>query len=205
MSGSGRKDPAAAGDDAPFVHSKALVETELDRIGAGTRIWAFAHVMKDVTIGSNCNIAGHVFVESGVTLGDEVTVKNMVMVCAHVHLGDRVFVGPGAAFTNDRFPRSREKDWKAEATSVEEGATIGSNATIRCGIRIGRFAFVGAGAVVTRDVAPHEIVTGNPAVRAGWACACARPLRPGSEGRARCAHCGRAWRVQTSGVREEVE
>lgn len=187
---------------APFLHPRALVET--DRIGPGTRIWAFAHVMPGAVIGAGCNIGDHAFVETGVRLGDNVTVKNGVSIWQHVEIADNVFIGPNAVFTNDRYPRSRQADWKPEATRVEEGVTIGANATILCGLTLGRFAFVGAGSVLTRDVAPHALVAGNPARRRGWVCACARPLKPDSQGLAACVHCARRYHVSADGVRESA-
>lgn len=184
-----------------FVHPRALVES--DRIGEGTRVWAFAHVMEGAVIGRDCNVGDHAFVEDGAVLGDRVTVKNGVSVWQHVRLEDDVFVGPNVAFTNDRYPRSR-RPWTPEATVVERGATLGANATLLCGLRIGRCALVGAGAVVTRDVEPHALVVGSPARRTGWVCACARPLGFGAVGRARCA-CGHAYRLDASGVHEDSE
>jgi acetyltransferase-like isoleucine patch superfamily enzyme len=176
-----------------------LVET--DRIGAGTRIWAFAHVMPDVTIGRDCNIGDHAFIESHVTLADNVTVKNGVSIWSHVHIADNVFLGPNVVLTNDRFPRSRDPDWRPEITRLEEGATVGANATILCGIRLGRRCLVGAGSVVTRDVAPHALVVGNPARRRGWVCYCAQPLKP-LAGVATCARCSRVYAVAGTGVTE---
>jgi UDP-2-acetamido-3-amino-2,3-dideoxy-glucuronate N-acetyltransferase len=173
------------------VHSHALVET--DRIGAGTRVWAFAHVMEGATVGADCNLGDHVFVESGVAIGNGVTLKNGVAVYRGVHLADGVFVGPNAVFTNDRRPRSRGA-WTLEATRIEEGATIGANATIRCGITIGRYAFVAAGAVVTADVAAHALVAGNPARRRGWVCRCGRDLRAEAAGAFACEACERGYR-----------
>lgn len=187
-------------DKPYFVHPAALVET--DRIGEGTRIWAFAHVMKDVTIGRRCNVGDHAFVESHVTLGDDVTVKNGVSIWQHVHIGSRVFVGPNAVFTNDRFPRNPHPVFDAEETFVEDGVSIGANATIVCGVRLGRFALVGAGSVVTRDVPQHALVLGNPARRRGWVCECARPLPAANGGQAACGHCGRRYAVTADGVRE---
>lgn len=188
-------------DAAPFVHPSALVET--DRIGAGTRIWAFAHVMAGATIGANVNIGDHAFIEDGVRIGDNVTVKNGVSIWRHVEIADNVFVGPNAVFTNDLFPRSGRADWEARPTWVEEGATIGANATVLCGLRIGRLAFVAAGAVVTRDVPPHALVAGSPARRRGWVCACARPLAAGEGGRVRCTHCAREYLVGRDGVQSD--
>ena len=185
----------------PLIHPSALVET--DRIGAGTRIWAFAHVMPGVTIGADCNIGDHAYIESGATLGNNVTVKTGVSIWQHVEIADNVFVGPNAVFTNDRFPRNPHPTWEAEATRIEEGVTIGANATLLCGLRVGRLAFIGAGAVVTRDVPPHALMVGNPARRRGWVCACARRLQPEADGRARCTHCQRRYTVGPDGVQGE--
>ncbi len=154
-----------------YRHPTALVET--DQVGEGTRIWAFAHVMAGAVVGAECNIGDHAFIETGAVLGRGVTVKNGAQVWKGVHLGDHVFVGPGVVFTNDVRPRSArlpllaerarpEAEWLVE-TWVEEGASIGANATIVAGVRIGAFAMVGAGSVVTRDVPPHTLVVGNPA------------------------------------------
>jgi UDP-2-acetamido-3-amino-2,3-dideoxy-glucuronate N-acetyltransferase len=182
-----------------FIHEQALVET--DCIGEGTRIWAFAHVMANVTLGRNCNIGDHAFIESQVRLADNVTVKNGVSVWRHVNIADNVFLGPNVVLTNDRFPRSRDPDWQPEETWLEEGVTVGANATILCGIRLGRRCLVGAGSVVTRDVLPHALVAGNPARRHGWVCYCAQPLKPVG-GVAACARCGRVYAVADTGVTE---
>ena len=187
-------------ENPPFFHEKALVETT--EVGSGTRVWAFAHVLEGAVIGRNCNVGDHAFIESHVTIGDNVTIKNGVSVWQHVHVGDNVFLGPNVALTNDRFPRSRDPEWRPEETWIEEGVTIGANATIVCGIRLGRRSFVGAGSVVTRDVPPHAIVFGNPARRHGWACYCGQPLEPNSEGRAACAKCERRYAVAGTGVTE---
>lgn len=149
-----------------FRHPQALVESE--RVGKGTRIWAFAHILPGATIGSDCNICDHVFIEKDVTVGDRVTVKCGVQLWDGVVLEDDVFVGPNATFTNDAFPRS--KQWPEEflRTVVRKGASIGANATILPGVVIGQGAMVGAGAVVTKDVPPNAIVIGNPAYIKGY-------------------------------------
>lgn len=147
---------------APFFqHDQALVESST--IGAGTRIWAFAHVLPGARIGADCNICDHVFIENDVVLGDRVTVKCGVQLWDGTEIGDDVFIGPNATFTNDPWPRSREWLDRHPRLVVQEGASIGANATLLPGITIGRHAMVGAGAVVTRSVPPYAVVTGNPA------------------------------------------
>jgi UDP-2-acetamido-3-amino-2,3-dideoxy-glucuronate N-acetyltransferase len=149
-----------------FVHAQGLCEA--DAVGRGTRIWAFAHVLRGAKIGADCNICDGVFVEGGAVVGDRVTVKCGVQVWNGVELEDDVFVGPNATFTNDRFPRSRQWLEEYPRTIVRSQASIGANATILPGIEIGRGAMVGAGAVVTRSVPPHAVVTGNPARIKGY-------------------------------------
>ncbi len=179
-----------------MVHELALVETEC--IGSGTRVWAFAHVCAGARIGKNCNLGDHSYVERGATLGDGVTLKNGVCVWEGVTLEDGVFVGPNAVFTNDLTPRSprlpsaklrySSKNWLVP-TRVREGASIGANATIICGVTVGEYAFIGAGAVVTKDVAPHALVIGVPAKQVGWVCFCGRKLAE-QNGGFWCEDCG---------------
>ncbi|MFS8136496.1 MAG: WxcM-like domain-containing protein [Thermomonas sp.] len=149
-----------------FIHPKALCES--DDIGDGTRIWAFAHVLPGARIGSDCNVCDGVFVEGDVVVGDRVTVKCGVQLWNGVRLGDDVFVGPNATFTNNLFPRSRQYLATDLQTIVEQKASIGANATILAGLRIGSAAMIGAGAVVTRSVPPNAIVVGNPARIVGY-------------------------------------
>jgi len=152
--------------DAVFVHPRALCESAT--IGARTRIWAFAHVLPEAVIGADCNICDHVFIENDVVIGDRVTIKCGVQVWDGLRLADDVFVGPNASFSNDRFPRSRQHDRPIEMTFVERGASIGAGAVILPGLRIGSLALVGAGAVVTHNVPPRAIVSGNPARIVGY-------------------------------------
>lgn len=161
-----------------FVHPQGICESE--EVGEGSRVWAFAHVMKNAMIGAHCNIGEGAFVESGARLGDHVTVKNGVAIWDRVEIESHVFLGPYCVFTNDRIPRSHP-DYRTgpggwEPTLVRSGATIGANATIVCGITLGHWSFVAAGAVVTRDVPDHAMVAGNPARQIGWACRCGRRL-----------------------------
>lgn len=157
-----------------FVHEKGLCESE--SVGAGTRVWGFAHVMAGAVVGRDCNICGHAFIERGARLGNGVVVKNGVQVWDGVELEDEVFAGPNATFTNDFRPRAASDEFELSRTLVRRGATIGANATIVCGITIGEHAFIGAGAVVHRDVAAHALVVGNPGVRVGWVCVCGQRL-----------------------------
>jgi UDP-2-acetamido-3-amino-2,3-dideoxy-glucuronate N-acetyltransferase len=178
-----------AREPSVFVHELALCES--DQIGPRTRIWAFAHVLPGARIGADCNVCDHAFVEDGAVVGDSVTIKNNVLLWDGVTVEDEVFLGPNAVFTNDLRPRagarrSRE-GWLP--TLVRQGATIGANVTVVCGVTVGRFALVGAGSVVTADVPDHALVVGNPARRVGWACVCGRTLPDD-------LHCTCGWSYQ---------
>jgi UDP-2-acetamido-3-amino-2,3-dideoxy-glucuronate N-acetyltransferase len=150
-----------------FVHPQGLCESS--NVGKGTRIWAFAHVLPGAVLGCDCNICDHTFIENDVVLGDRVTIKCGVQLWDGVRLEDDVFVGPNATFTNDHFPRSKQRPTEFLETVVSRGASIGANATILPGVSIGQNAMVGAGAVVTHDVPPNAIVVGNPARIVGYA------------------------------------
>jgi acetyltransferase-like isoleucine patch superfamily enzyme len=184
-----------------MTHPLALVES--DAIGEDTRIWAFAHVMKNARIGRGCNIGEHCYVEQGVTLGNHVTVKNGVNLWTGVTVEDNVFLGPNCVLTNDPNPRAYIKKSvdSLVRTLIRSNATIGANATIVCGITIGRYAFIGAGAVVIRSVPDFALLVGNPARQIGWMCVCAQRIpMTAKEDVLSCPHCQRDYRPAESGL-----
>lgn len=181
-----------AQEDGIFIHPNAIAES--NEIGAGTRVWAFSHVMERARVGANCNIGEHCFLENGVVIGNDVVVKNGVSLWQGVVLADRVFIGPNAVFTNDLRPRS--KIFKTLGlTYVHRGASIGANATLLCGIEIGEYAMIGAGAVVTRNVPAYALVLGNPARIRGYACTCGATLKFDRDEKALCT-CGNVYHIQ---------
>lgn len=151
-----------------FVHPSAIVDQGA-QIGTGSKIWHFSHIMTGAVIGENCNLGQNVFVASGVVLGNNVKVQNNVSIYEGVTCEDDVFLGPSMVFTNVINPRSAvNRKGEYLKTVVGKGATIGANATIVCGYNIGAYAFIGAGAVVTKEVKPYALVVGNPARQIGW-------------------------------------
>src|SRR5271157_4761564 len=169
-----------------FVHSSSFVD-EPSVIGAGTKIWHFSHIMKNCRIGSGCNIGQNVVVSPEVVIGNNVKIQNNVSVYTGCILEDDVFCGPSMVFTNVVNPRShviRKDEYKT--TLVRQGASLGANCTVVCGTTIGRYAFVGAGSVVTRDVPDYALVYGNPARVRGWMCACGIGIEFNEAGRAQC-------------------
>jgi UDP-2-acetamido-3-amino-2,3-dideoxy-glucuronate N-acetyltransferase len=176
-----------------FLHESSYVD-EPCAIGAGTKIWHFCHIMKNCKIGERCNIGQNVVISPDVVLGDNVKVQNNVSIYTGCILEDDVFCGPSMVFTNVVNPRShviRRNEYKQ--TLVRRGASLGANSTIVCGISIGRYAFVGAGAVVTRDVPDYALVYGNPAKLQGWMCACGVKLDFGKGADAACVACGATY------------
>lgn len=166
-------------DSDARIHPTAVVEDGA-RIGAGASVWHHAHVREGASVGAGCVLGKNVFVDAGVVVGDGTKIQNNVSVYAGVELGDEVFVGPSAVFTNDRVPRAQpERGWEVVPTKVRRGASIGANSTIVCGVELGAWCMVAAGAVVTRDVAAHELVAGNPARRLGWVCRCGEVVARG--------------------------
>lgn len=175
------------------VHPTATVEDGAI-LESGARIWHEAHIREGALIGANCIIGKGAFVDTGVRLGANCKVQNYALLYHGCTLGDGVFVGPAAILTNDPRPRAitpqgllkRASDWECGEIIVEEGASIGAGAIVLPGVRIGRFALIGAGAVVTHDLPPHALVLGNPARQVGWVCRCGETLRP----QAACGVCG---------------
>lgn len=178
-----------------LIHPTAIVEPGA-QVGAGTRIWHWVHVMPGAQIGERCSIGQGCFL-GAVRIGDGCRIQNGVSLYDGVTLEDDVFLGPSCVFTNVAHPRAHVPRKPAYATTlVGRGATIGANATIVCGISIGAYAFVGAGAVVTRDVAPHALVVGVPARRTGWACRCGEPL----PAHLACERCADAYALAGGGL-----
>jgi len=192
-------------DPEYFAHATAVIDQPCE-IGAGTRIWHFTHVMRDSVIGAACNIGQNVVISPGCTVGNGVKIQNNVSVYTGVTIEDEVFLGPSMVFTNVINPRAFiERKTEYQATRVGRGCSIGANATILCGISLGRYCFVGAGAVVTRDVPDFGLVLGNPARLIGWVCWCGEPLPGGLPAAAtelRCAACDRRYRVGPHGLSE---
>lgn len=169
----------------PMIHPTAVVEPGA-KIGDDVRIWHFVHVRKGANIGAGSQLGKSVYVDAGAVVGERCHVQNFVSLYAGVTLEDDVFVGPAVTFTNDLYPRANNASWIRVPTRVGRGASIGANATVVCGITIGEWAMVGAGAVVAHDVAPYQLVIGNPATPHGWVCKCGLPSDLGPSDR--CAH-----------------
>ena len=183
-----------------FAHETAVIDEGVE-IGDGTRIWHFSHIMTGCKIGENCNLGQNVVVSPDVVLGNNIKVQNNVSIYTGVICEDDVFLGPSMVFTNVINPRSavvrRDKYIK---TVVEKGATIGANATIVCGNKIGKFAFIGAGAVVTREVLSYALVVGNPSRQIGWMSEYGHRLKFNSEGLAICPESGEEYRLNDNRV-----
>jgi UDP-2-acetamido-3-amino-2,3-dideoxy-glucuronate N-acetyltransferase len=187
-------------DKEYFVHESAFIDAGC-KIGKGTKIWHFSHVMSNSEIGENCNIGQNVVISPGVKLGNNVKVQNNVSIYTGVICEDDVFLGPSMVFTNVINPRSAiiRKD-SYLSTVVEKGASIGANATIVCGNRIGTFAFIGAGAVVTKDVKPYALVIGNPAKQTGWMSEFGHKLVFDASGVATCPESGVRYTLSDGSV-----
>jgi UDP-2-acetamido-3-amino-2,3-dideoxy-glucuronate N-acetyltransferase len=180
-----------------YAHPTAVLDAGC-RVGAGSRIWHFCHLAAGAVLGENCLLGQNVFVADGVTLGRNVKVQNNVSLYEGVVCEDDVFLGPSVVFTNVKNPRSAVPRRGAShylPTYLETGVSIGANATIVCGVRLGRYAFVGAGSVVTKDVPSHALVYGNPARQHGWLSAHGEKLAFDAAGRASCPATGQAYRL----------
>lgn len=183
-----------------FAHESAVIDKGA-QIGSGTHIWHFTHIMPDCRIGAHCNIGQNVFIASGVVLGDNVKVQNNVSIYTGVICEDDVFLGPSMVFTNVINPRSAvTRKHEYMETRVGKGASIGANATIVCGNPIGRYAFIGAGAVVTKPVPDYALVTGNPARQTGWMSAHGSKLHFDAENTARCPESGALYKLENNRV-----
>jgi UDP-2-acetamido-3-amino-2,3-dideoxy-glucuronate N-acetyltransferase len=182
-----------------FVHESSYVDAGAV-IGAGTKIWHFCHVMRGAVIGERCNLGQNVVVMGGTRIGRNVKIQNNVSIYEGVELEDDVFCGPSMVFTNVVNPRSHiSRKHEYRRTLVRRGATIGANATVICGVTLGEYAFICAGAVVTKDVLPYALVAGVPARRIGWVCQCGERL--GADGVGRCGACGTQYERAGDGIR----
>lgn len=183
-----------------FVHPSAILDEGCE-IGEGTKIWHFCHIMTDAQIGSNCNLGQNIFVASKVKLGDNVKIQNNVSLYSGVECEDDVFLGPSMVFTNIKHPRAHvnRKDAYIQ-TLVKKGATIGANATIVCGVTIGRYALIGAGSVVTKDVPDHALIIGNPSRQIGWVSVHGERLEFDEDGIASCNYTGRKYKLDQNTV-----
>ena len=181
-----------------FAHETAVIDTDCI-IGNGTKIWHFSHIMSHSTIGENCNIGQNVVVSPEVILGNNVKVQNNVSIYTGVICEDDVFLGPSMVFTNVINPRSainRKNEY--QKTLVKKGTTIGANATIVCGNNIGEFAFIGAGAVVTKEVLPYALVVGNPSKQIGWVSEFGHTLKFNEDGFATCKESGEKYQLKNN-------
>ena len=178
--------------DPLFIHESSIVDPGA-RIGSGTKVWHWTHICAGATIGENCSFGQNVFVGNDVVIGNNVKVQNNVSIYDSVYIEDDVFCGPSMVFTNVINPRShiiRKHEYKK--TLIRKGASIGANATIICGVELGEYCFVGAGAVVTKNVPSHALVVGSPAKQVGWMCQCGTRIDLNDQNYATCTSCGRA-------------
>ena len=188
-----------------FIHTTSLVE-EPANIGKGSKVWHFSHLMPNVTVGKNCTIGQNVFIGAEVSIGNNVKIENDVSVFEGVTLEDDVFCGPSCVFTNVKAPRSHiSQKGSYVPTTVRKGATIGANATIVCGNTIGKYSFIGAGTVVTKDVPDYALVYGNTARIQGWICECGIKLNFGRGSKAMCPSCGGEYTKQETEGKPKVE
>jgi UDP-2-acetamido-3-amino-2,3-dideoxy-glucuronate N-acetyltransferase len=177
-----------------FNHSASIVESK--NIGKKTRIWAFVHILPKAEIGKECNICDHCFVENNVMIGNYVTIKSGVYLWDGIEIEDYVFIGPNVVFTNDERPRSKRNLKKYIETIIKKGVTLGANSTILPGIKIGQYAMVGAGSVVTKDISNNTLWYGNPAKFKAYICDCGNKLNE----KLKCKSCGKLYKINKSGI-----
>jgi UDP-2-acetamido-3-amino-2,3-dideoxy-glucuronate N-acetyltransferase len=195
----GHDDVTASISEKAFVHESSYVDDGAT-IGAGTKVWHFCHVMPGAVIGERCSLGQNVVVMNGTRIGNNCKIQNNVSIYEGVELDDDVFCGPSMVFTNVINPRSHvSRKHEYRATRVRRGATIGANATIVCGVTLGEYSFIGAGAVVTTDVPAYALMVGVPARRIGWMCQCGERLPDSGVGR--CAACGIEYERSGDGIR----
>jgi UDP-2-acetamido-3-amino-2,3-dideoxy-glucuronate N-acetyltransferase len=188
-----------------FVHESSYIDDGAE-IGEGTHIWHFSHVMSGAKIGKGCNIGQNVLVSPGVVIGENVKIQNNVSLYTGVIVEDHAFLGPSMVFTNVINPRSnvnRKNEYKT--TLVKEGASIGANATIVCGVTLGKYCFIGAGSVVTKDVPDYALIYGNPARFGAWMCACGIKLKKVDDKSFVCPACGKRYILTGNSLKLEVE
>ena len=182
-------------DDA-FIHESSYIDEEVE-IGAGSKIWHFCHICSNSRLGANCTVGQNVCIGPDVTIGNGCKIQNNVSVYKGVVLEDDVFCGPSMVFTNVYNPRAHvQRMSEARKTLVRQGATLGANCTVVCGVTVGRYAFVGAGSVVTKDVPDHALVYGNPARCKGWVCTCGEKLSV----ELRCPRCASCYQIEHGNV-----
>ena len=187
------------------VHPSSVVD-EGAQIGEGTRIWHFCHVMPRAVIGNRCNIGQNVFIDNNVTVGNGVKIQNNVSLYNGVMVEDDVFLGPSMVFTNVINPRSFvERKTEFKPTYLRKGCTVGANATLVCGVEVGAYALIGAGAVIIRDVPAYALMVGNPARQIGWISRTGEKLHFDAEGKAFCAAEGKYYILSESGIREQTD
>lgn len=177
-----------------YIHPTAEV-SERSVIGNGCKIWNQAQIREDAELGENCIVSKNVYIDEHVKIGKRVKIQNNVNVYHGVTIEDDVFLGPSMTFTNDMYPRAFNSDWHITETVVKKGASIGANATIRCGVIIGEYAMIGSGSVVTKDVPSQALVIGNPARQIGWVCKCGAKL----DEHGACQKCGMKYHLEEKG------
>jgi UDP-2-acetamido-3-amino-2,3-dideoxy-glucuronate N-acetyltransferase len=179
-----------------MIHSTSDVATE--KIGEGTEVWQYCVILKNAVIGKACNICFNVFIENDVVIGDNVTIKSGVQIWDGLTIEDHVFIGPNATFTNDLYPRSKNKTVELSKTTIRTGASIGANVSVLCGVTIGKWAMIGIGSVITKDIPDYTLWYGNPAKLKGYICQCGKKLDISLS----CKRCTRNYRI-VNGLLEE--